>query len=210
MDGENPNLMVTDPPYGVAYEGGQANEKKREKLVGDDDTEVFGKALDVASKHMPTGAWYIWHAGRYAEPVYEAIRKNGFDVRALIIWNKLKAHYGAPSAHYCQKHEPCLYSVKGKASFTGASNEVTVWDIEQPHRNEHHPTQKPLECMARAIGNHEAPIVFDPFLGSGTTLIAAEQLDRRCFGMEIDPTYCDVIVKRFENLTGEEAIRWEG
>jgi DNA modification methylase len=125
----------------------------------------------------------------------------------LIVWHKLKAHYGAPSAHYCQKHEPCLYAVKGSANFIGPSNEVTVWEIDQPSRNEFHPTQKPIECMARAIRNHDAPLIYDPFLGSGTTLIAAEQLGRKCYGMEISPAYCDVIVKRWEMLTGKKATR---
>jgi DNA modification methylase len=207
MDGATANLMVTDPPYGVDYDGGQANAKKREKLSGDDTTEVFHAGLSAALNAVPSGAWYIWHAGRYAEPVYAAIRKCGFDVRALIVWNKLKAHYGAPSAHYCQKHEPCLYAVRDSAGFCGPSNEVTVWDIEQPHRNEHHPTQKPIICMARAIRNHDAKSVYDPFLGSGTTLIAAEQLGRKCYGMEISPAYCDVIVKRWETLTGKKATR---
>jgi len=207
MGGEKAGMMVTDPPYGVSYDGGQANNKKREKLSGDDTAEVFSAGLSAALTAVPSGAWYIWHAGRYAEPVYAAIRNCGFDVRALIIWNKLKAHYGAPSAHYCQKHEPCLYAVKDSAGFCGPSNEVTVWDIEQPHRNEHHPTQKPVICMARAIKNHEAQSVYDPFLGSGTTLIAAEQLGRKCYGMEISPQYCDVIVKRWETLTGKKAER---
>ena len=207
MAGAKAGMMVTDPPYGVDYDGGQANAKKREKLSGDDTTEVFNAGLSAALNAVPSGAWYIWHAGRYAEPVYAAIRKCGFDVRALIVWNKLKAHYGAPSAHYCQKHEPCLYAVRDSAGFCGPSNEVTVWDIEQPHRNEHHPTQKPIICMARAIRNHEAESVYDPFLGSGTTLIAAEQLGRKSYGMEISPAYCDVIVKRWETLTGKNAKR---
>jgi DNA modification methylase len=206
MAGAKAGMMVTDPPYGVDYDGGQANAKKREKLSGDDTTEVFNAGLSAALNAVPSGAWYIWHAGRYAEPVYAAIRKCGFDVRALIVWNKLKAHYGAPSAHYCQKHEPCLYAVRDSAGFCGPSNEVTVWDIEQPHRNEHHPTQKPIICMARAIRNHEAESVYDPFCGSGTTLIAAEQLGRKCYGMEISPAYCDVIVKRWETLTGKTAV----
>lgn len=205
MDGETGNLMVTDPPYGVDYDGGQVNATKRERLKNDDDTEIFGKALALAVTAIPNGSWYVWHAGKYAEPVYEAIRGCGYEVRALIVWNKLKAHYGAPSAHYCQKHEPCLYAVKGSAAFIGASNEVTVWDIDQPSRNEYHPTQKPMECMARAISNHDAPLVYDPFLGSGTTLIAAEQLGRTCYGMEISPAYCDVIIKRWETLTGQTA-----
>lgn len=205
MNGTKAGMMVTDPPYGVDYEGGQANAKKREKLSGDDNTEVFNAGLSTALNAVPSGAWYVWHAGRYAEPVYAAIRKCGFDIRALIVWNKLKAHYGAPSAHYCQKHEPCLYAVRDSAGFCGPSNEVTVWDIEQPHKNEHHPTQKPIECMARSIRNHEAKSVYDPFLGSGTTLIAAEQLGRKCYGMEISPQYCDVIVKRWEKATGKRA-----
>lgn len=207
MNGATANLMVTDPPYGVDYAGGQVNATKRERLKNDDDTEVFGKALALAVMAVPVGSWYVWHAGKYAEPVYAAIRDCGYEVRALIVWNKLKAHYGAPSAHYCQKHEPCLYAVNGSASFIGASNEVTVWDIDQPSRNEYHPTQKPMECMARAIRNHDAPLVYDPFLGSGTTLIAAEQLGRTCYGMEISPAYCDVIVARWEALTGRKAER---
>lgn len=207
MDGETPRLMVTDPPYGVAYEGGQVNAKKRERLQSDEVPDVFAPALACARNIMPEGAWYVWHAGKHAEPVYASIRECGYDVRALIVWHKLKAHYGAPSAHYCQKHEPCLYAVSGSAGFTGPSNEVTVWEIDQPSRNEFHPTQKPVECMARAIRNHDAPLVYDPFLGSGTTLIAAEQLGRTCYGMEISPAYCDVIVKRWETLTGQKATR---
>jgi DNA modification methylase len=205
MDGENPRLMVTDPPYGVAYEGGQVNTKKREKLQSDDMPDVFAPALACAKTIMPQGAWYIWHAGKYAEPVYAAIRQCGYETRSLIVWHKLKAHYGAPSAHYCQKHEPCLYAVNGSAGFIGPSNEVTVWEIEQPSRNEFHPTQKPIECMARAIRNHDATVIYDPFLGSGTTLVAAEQLGRKCYGIEISPQYCDVIVKRWEILTGKKA-----
>ena len=207
MDGVKPALMVTDPPYGVDYAGGQANDKKREKLKNDNDTKVFGSALAVASSIMPKGAWYVWHSDRFALPVYEAAKANGFDVRSVIIWNKLKARYGAPSAHYCAKHEPCLYAVKGNAGFCGASNEVTVWDVEQPARNEHHPTQKPMVCMARAIKNHDAEVVYDPFLGSGTTLLAADQLGRTCYGLEIDPRYCDVIVTRWEQQTGKKAVR---
>lgn len=205
--GQTATLMVTDPPYGVDYQGGSANDRKRERLAGDADTEIFAAALTCALLVVPSGAWYVWHAGRHAEPVYAALRSCGYEARSLIVWNKLKAHYGAPSAHYCQKHEPCLYAVKGSANFCGPSNETSVWDIEQPHRNEFHPTQKPVECMARSIANHEAQIVYDPFLGSGTTLVAAEQLGRTCYGMEISPAYCDVIVERWENLTGQKAVR---
>jgi DNA modification methylase len=203
LGGVVPLLMVTDPPYGVEYDGGVANAKKREKLTGDADTALFGAALMAAASVMPGGAWYVWHADRLAEPVYTAIRVCGWDVRALLIWNKLKPHYGAPMAHYCQKHEPCLYAVKGNAAFCGPSNECTVWDIEQPHRNEHHPTQKPIECMARPIRNHDSEFVYEPFSGSGTTIIACEQLGRKCRAIEISPAYVAVALQRWADATGK-------
>jgi len=191
-----PNLMVTDPPYGVDYQGGEVNKAKRERLAGDDSTDLFAPALGLAAEFMPTGAWYVWHSGRLAAPVHEAISSAGWSVRALVIWNKLNCGFAAPSRHYLQAHEPCLYAVKGTALWIGSSKERSVWDIEQPNRNEHHPTQKPLECMERPIRNHEGD-VYDPFLGSGTTLIAAARQGRKCYGMEISPAYCDVIRKRW-------------
>jgi DNA modification methylase len=199
LEGNKPALMVTDPPYGVAYSGGEVNASKRDSIAGDQDTAIFSAFASVAAKVMPSGAWYIWFADTKAEPVYEAIRLNGYSVRALIVWHKLKAHYGAPSAHYLQKHEPCLYSVRGSADFDGPSTEVTVWEYDQPSRNEYHPTQKPIECMKRPISNHKGD-VYDPFLGSGTTMVAAEQLGRTCYGMEIEPKYCAVILERMTDM----------
>lgn len=201
-----PFIMVTDPPYGVEYDGGEANEKKREKLAGDATADLYEPAFALS----PCAVAYAWFAGSFALPVYAAAIKHGFQPRALIIWNKLKPHYGAPMAHYKQRHEPCLYAVKRPPSkFVASMSEPTVWDIEQPRVNEHHPTQKPVECMARPIRNHggKDDDVYDPFLGSGTTLIAAEQLGRKCYGLEIDPGYCDVIVARWEKLTGKKAER---
>lgn len=203
LGGASPLLMVTDPPYGVNYEGGTANAKKREKLHGDDSADLFGASLSVAALVMPSGAWYIWHADRMAEPVYAAIRSKAWEVRALLIWNKVKPHYGAPMAHYCQKHEPCLYAVKGNAGFSGPSNECTVWDIVQPKVNEHHPTQKPVECMARPIRNHDSEFVYEPFSGSGTTIIACEQLGRKCRAIEISPAYVAVAIQRWADATGK-------
>ena len=203
-----PGLVVTDPPYGIDYQGGQANEKKRPRLQGDTSTDLYASALALAGERMATGAWYVWFADSKGEAVYKAISDLGFEVRALLIWNKLKAHYGAPSAHYCQRHEPCLYAVRGSAVWSGASNEATVWDIVQPSRNEFHPTEKPVECMARPIRNHgvAGDIVYDPFLGSGTTLVAAHSEGRVCYGMEIDPAYVDVSVTRWQEYTNQEAI----
>lgn len=199
MNGETFNLMVTDPPYGVNYEGGAVNKVKREKLSGDDTTHLIEDFAKVALIAVPSGAWYIWHSGTKASPVYRAIEGSGYEVRALIIWHKLKCGYGAPSAHYLQKHEPCLYAVKGSAGFTGPSTETTVWEYDQPRENKDHPTQKPIPCMKRPIENHSSS-VFDPFLGSGTTMVAAEQLKRKCYGLEIEPKYCAVILERMADM----------
>jgi len=201
MGGEQVSLIVTDPPYGVNYDGGANNETKREKLTGDLDAELYDKFLQVAPMNNEC-ALYMWHDGRRANEVYEAAIKNGFEIRSQIIWHKLKAHYGAWMAQYKQKHEPCIYCVKGAPTFSGATNEVTVWEYEQPSRNEFHPTQKPIELMERAIGNHPYLIVYEPFSGSGTTLIACERLGRKCRAVEISPAYCAVAIQRWVDVTG--------
>jgi DNA modification methylase len=123
-----------------------------------------------------------------------------------IIW--AKNHFPIGRGDYHVKHEPCWYCVRaGKPSLmVDDRTQHTLWEIGIPQKSETgHSTQKPIECMAKPIRNHNSPMVYDPFLGSGTTLIAAEQLGRKCYGMEISPQYCDVIVKRWENLTGKKA-----
>jgi len=205
MQGEQVSLIVTDPPYGVNYDGGANNETKREKLTGDLDAELYDKFLQVAPMNNEC-ALYMWHADRRANEVYEAAIKNGFEIRSQIIWHKLKAHYGAWMAQYKQKHEPCIYCVKGAPTFSGATNEVTVWEYEQPSRNEFHPTQKPIELMERAIGNHPYLIVYEPFSGSGTTLIACERLGRKCRAVEISPAYVAVAIQRWVDVTGKEPV----
>jgi len=205
MGGEKAGMVFTDPPYGVNYDGG-LNERKRERLAGDDSGDLYGKALPVIVGACAENApLYIWFAASVGKPVYDAVHAIGYQVRAMIVWNKLNAHYGNFMAQYMQKHEPCLYCVNGNASWIGATNEVTVWDVEQASINEFHPTQKPLALAERAIGNHEADIVFDGFLGSGTALIACERLNRKCYGMEISEQYADVIIRRYEAETGQEA-----
>ena len=205
MGGEKVSLIVTDPPYGVNYDGGANNEIKREKLEGDLDAELYKKFLQVAPISNEC-ALYMWHADRRANEVYEAAIKNGFEVRSQIIWHKLKAHYGAWMAQYKQKHEPCIYCVKGAPVFSGATNEVTVWEYEQPSRNEFHPTQKPIELMERAISNHPYLIIYEPFSGSGTTLIACERLGRKCRAVEISPAYVAVAIQRWVDVTGKEPV----
>jgi DNA modification methylase len=198
LAGARPNLIVTDPPYGVNYAGGAVNKQKRRAIEGDVSFDVGVQAIKLASSACAKNvAIYCWFAGTKGNAVYQAIEGSGFEVRSLIIWRKLSCGFGAPSAHYLQDHEPCLYAVRGSANFTGPSTERAVWEIKQPNRNEHHPTQKPIECMERAIANHAPTIVYDPFGGSGTTLIACAMTGRRARLIEIDPRYCDVIRRRW-------------
>jgi DNA modification methylase len=202
------DLIITDPPYGVSYTGGQ-NANKREMLLND-DVNVFAESIPlgyVFSK--PDAALYVWFAGSKGHLAFDAVRDADYQVRAMLFWHKLKAHYGSFMSQYMPKHEPLLYCHKRGESpkWRGATNEVTVWEYDQPARNEHHPTQKPVEVMTRAIKNSSdrGDVVLDFFLGSGSTLIACEQIDRVCYGVELDPKYVDVIIKRWETLTGLKA-----
>jgi DNA modification methylase len=195
LAGNTPNLMVTDPPYGVEYEGGSGNSNKRSGLQGDSSAALYAEVQIPSCVNVI----YEWHADLMAEEVYAALRSHGFKIRSQIIWNKINAHYGSFMAHYLQKHEPCVYAVRQRAGWIGPSNEKSVWEIEQPSRNEHHPTEKPLECMAIPIRNHSGD-VYDPFMGSGTTMVAAEQLNRTCYGMEIEPKYVAVTLERMSKL----------
>lgn len=210
MDGAKADMVFTDPPYGVNYSGGIQYTKsgkktnQRERLEGDHTTSIYLDSVPVMAKYCD-GPIYIWFADTKALDVYMAIETVG-EIHALIIWKK-GGGYGALGANYKQAHEPCLYwKPKGKTlRWVGDSTECTVWDLQKDGKNEYHPTQKPVALAERAIGNHKARSVLDLFLGSGSTLIACEKTGRRCYGMEIDPVYCDVIVKRWEDFTGNTA-----
>ena len=209
MGGDFAQLVVTDPPYGVDYQGGVFS--KRDKLNGDETADLYGPILKLAYEFSDAkAAVYLWHSDGKAVDVFAALDAAKYVRRITIIWNKNIAQFGALSAQYKQKHEPCHYLFKRGQSprWFGPTNETTVWDIDRNQTNEHHPTEKPVGIMARPIQNSSeaADIVLDLFLGSGTTLIAAEQLNRKCYGIEISPAYCDVIVKRWENLTGKKAV----
>lgn len=201
MAGEKAGLVYTDPPYGVDYDGGT---KVREKLAGDASTMLYDPACAMAFAFSDESApLYLWHAGVKGIAAAAA----GYEIRCEIVWNKNQAQFGALSAHYKQKHEPCYYCVKrGKATkWCGPTNEVTVWDCDRASVNEFHPTQKPVDLAVRAMRNHRVKIVADWFAGSGSTIIAAEQLSRRCFAVEIEPRYVDVAVARWEKFTGKKA-----
>lgn len=215
LDGQTPRLCVTDPPYGVNYdpawrqraaEAGHINyAARRTGDVPGDDRLDWREAYAL----FPGDVFYVWHAGRYAVPAIESLESCGFEVRTQIIWRK--PGFVISRGHYNWQHEPCWYAVRkgANAGWIGNHSQSTVWDIcpaGSDRGDLGHGTQKPVECMARPIRNHEGD-VYDPFLGSGTTLIAAQQLGRRCYGIEIEPRYVDVTCQRFLNLTGESPVR---
>lgn len=212
MDGQKADMVFTDPPYGVDYDGGHATEKRREKLANDDDVNMYDlpvkNAFLVSKDDAPL---YLWFADRFATDVVTGLSKAGYQVRCWIIWNKNVAQFGAIGAQYKAKHEPCIYAFKrGKSpNWDGPTNEVTVWDVSRDHRNEHHPTQKPTALAERAMANHKVKIVLDLFGGSGSTLIASEKTGRSSRLMELDPRYCDVIIKRWQDFTGKQAVHAE-
>lgn len=209
LEGAEPYLMVTDPPYGVSYEASWRSEAgihNRPAAYGqvlNDDRTDWSEAYRL----FPGCVAYVWVADPAVGEVQGRLEELGFVARALIVWHKTPWVIGR--GHYNWQHETCWYAVrKGQsASWCGDGSQSTVWDIPKPQRSETgHSTQKPVECMERPIRNHRGD-VYDPFVGSGTTLIAAERQRRRCFAVELNPAYCDVAVKRWEDYTGQEAVR---
>lgn len=220
LDGKAPVLMVTDPPYGVEYDpawrdGVDLGIGKRAtgKVQNDSRTN-----WEVAYRLWGAQVAYVWHACRFAAAFQSSIESAGYQIISQIIW--VKQHFAIGRGDYHFQHEPCWYAVRsgGKHNWQGARDQSTVWNISNnnPFGNSAateektgHGTQKPIECMSRPIKNNTAPgdLVVDPFLGSGTTLIAADRLGRACYGAEIDLGYCEMILTRWEKETGKKAVR---
>jgi DNA modification methylase len=211
-----PHLMVTDPPYGVNYEADWRTRVSRTKGFG--GSPVGAKAVgrvDNDDQADWTATWslfagdvaYIWHASLHADEVFASIKSAGFALRAVIVWNKNRTIIGRGNYHW--SHEPCAYAVRnGKnGHWQGARDQSTVWEITHRASETGHSTQKPAEAMRRPIANNSerGEAVYDPFVGSGTTIIAAEMLGRRCLAIEINPAYVDVCVKRWQAFTGGTA-----
>jgi len=207
LDGDKPEIMVTDPPYGVNYDP-----TWRVDIGLSENTNKMGK---VQNDHIAdwTPAWqlfdgnvcYVYHGGVNAGIVQKSIEDAGFNIRAQIIWDKARLIMGRGDYHW--QHEPCWYAVRDGE--TGTRNDdrtqTTVWQISTDEDKGHgHGTQKPIECMARPIRNHHCTTVYEPFSGSGTTIIACEQLDRKCRAIEIDPNYVAVTLERYKEATGNE------
>lgn len=214
--GVRPHLMVTDPPYGVEYDPNWRNEADRangnpygDRAIGkvaNDDRADWSEAYAL----FPGDVCYVWHpaAGALQNEFYRNLCDAGFDVRMQIIWSKSRFPIGR--GHYHVQHEPCWYAVrKGKTGhWTGDRKQSTIWQIDHRKSETGHGTQKPVECMRRPIVNNSSPgqAVYEPFSGSGTTIIAAETTGRVCYAMEIEPKYVDVAVKRWEDMTGQTAV----
>lgn len=244
MGGEQADMVFTDPPYGIDYKGGGENTSRKiegDNLPEDEFQGFLNRAFENYSRHAkPSAPFYIFHASRTQSQFEKALKKNGFEIRNQLIWNKPMAALGW--GDYRWKHEPFFYAGRAgeKLNFYGDRTHGTVWDFQKSetqllnwarkqkkleqdgkttvwsmardNTNEYvHPTQKPAELIIHALMNSTKPgnLILDLFLGSGSTIIASEKADRRCFGMEIDRHFCDVIIKRWEDYTGQKAVKIE-
>ena len=210
MDGQKADIAVTDPPYNVGYTGGTKdaltiqNDKQEDTAFRQFLSSAFTN-MDAAMK--PGAVFYIWHADSEGYNFRAACKEAGWQVRQCLIWNKNQLVMGRQDYHW--KHEPCLYGWKEGAAHLWASDrkQTTILCFDRPQKNAEHPTMKPVALLAYQIANNTKgeDIALDLFGGSGTTLVACEQLGRKCYMMELDPKYCDVIIKRWEELTGNKA-----
>lgn len=200
-------MYLTDPPYNVAYEG-----KTEDKLTIQNDSmedsafyQFLVDSFVAADSVMNEGAaFYVWHADSEGYNFRGACRAVEWELRECLIWNKNTMVLGRRD--YQWKHEPCLYGWKGGAAHNWYSDrkQTTVIDMNKPNRNAEHPTMKPVQLFAYLMENSSKPgdIILDSFCGSGTTLIACEQMGRVARVLELDPKYCDVIIERYINLVG--------
>jgi DNA modification methylase len=219
LGGVKPHLMVTDPPYGVEYDPkwrldaglNKEHQTLAKGKVSNDDRADWTEAWAL----FPGDVVYVWHGALHASEVAASLAEAGFHVRAQIIWAKPSLVIGR--GHYHWQHEPCWYAVRKGATghWAGDRKQSTLWQIQNMHRTQgnvddgktSHGTQKPVECMKRPIENNSSPgqAVYEPFSGSGTTIIAAEMTGRACHAIELNPAYVDVAIKRWQDFTGQAA-----
>lgn len=216
LGGAKPTLLVTDPPYGVEYDpswrerAGLGQQRQTGRIRNDDRADWM-----EAYRLFEGDVAYVWHAGVHAAEVAAGLEAAGLRIRAQIIW--AKQHFALGRGDYHWQHEPAWYAVReGREShWCGDRTQSTLWQVANLNafggsREEAtgHATQKPLELMRRPILNHTVMggLAYDPFLGSGTTLIAAEETGRICYGLDIDPRYVDLAIRRWQKQTGQSAV----
>ena len=227
LGGKKPNLMVTDPPYGVEYDPSWRAEPGKLGAVDGSFLSTAGvRKGDVSNDHRADwceaydlfhgNVVYCWHGALFSSVVEESLHRSGFQTRAQIVWAKQHAPISRGDYHW--RHECCWYMVrKGKTgNWCGDRKQNTVWDIANQNAfgggdedtKASHSTQKPIECMRRPIQNNSKPgdYVYEPFAGSGTTIIAAEMMNRYALAIELAPNYVDVCVERWQTFAKGEAI----
>jgi DNA modification methylase len=218
LDKETASLLFTDPPYNVDYKTPAKGSRWR-AIAGDRvPVKEYSRWLTQVIKQSagslsPGSAAYVWNGHKNFSLMHQCLENEGFKVSAVITW--AKESFALGRGDYKQQTEFCLYAWKqgnGAHRWYGPLNETTLWQIRRESTKTYqHPTQKPLELAERAIRNstRAGELVLDPFLGSGTTLIASERTGRKCYGIELDPLYCDVIVRRYIAFAGEKALSSE-
>ena len=211
MGGAKADLLLTDPPYNVDYVGKTKDALKidNDRMSNADFRAFLLEAFTAARQSMKAGAaFYIWHADSNGYDFRGACMDAGWKVRQCLIWEKDILVLGQQDCQW--QHEPCLYGWNEGAGHAWYSDrkQTTILRFDKPTRSKEHPTMKPVPLFGYLVQNSSKPgdIVLDPFSGSGTTVIAAEQLDRTAYVMELNERYCDVIVKRWEEQTGEKAV----
>jgi DNA modification methylase len=212
MRDERASMVFTDPPYNIAYKGGT---KKRTAIANDSmvDNAFYTFLLRsyqaMFSVMKPGASIYVCHADTERVNFTKAFIDAGFHLSSVLIWSKNNSTFGRQD--YFWKHEPILYgwNSEGPHDWLGPNNEETVWNIDRPSRSDEHPTMKPIALIERALQNSspKGGLVFDPFGGSGSTLIACEKIGRKCFTMELEPRYVDVILDRWSAYTGQDPMR---
>ena len=208
MDGKKANMLLTDPPYGVSFKSSSGLTIKNDSMKNEEFYNFLKASFDAVVEHMEKGGvGYVFHADTEGLNFRKAFVDSGFHLAGCCIWVKDSLVLGR--SDYQWQHEPVLYGFLQNGSHPWFSDrkQTTIWNFKKPKRNENHPTSKPLDLLGYPIGNstQENAIVVDTFGGSGSTMMACEQLNRVCYMMELDPKYASVILRRYVEDTGDEA-----
>jgi DNA modification methylase len=219
MNGETADMCFTDPPYlmdftgGIHADGSKSFNAKHGEILNDkmskQDGENFLDDINLTIKNNVSGAFYITFYRLGIDGYFNSLERVGLKYRSLIIWNK--GNHTLSNSDYMSMYEPIFYGWVNDHKFYGGNNGMDIWDIKRTKKNDLHPTMKPVELIEKALdgGSKKDDLILDIFLGSGSTLIGCEKKGRKCYGMELDPKYVDVIVKRWQDYTGKKAIHAE-
>ena len=215
MNGETADMCFTDPPYlmdftgGIHADGSKSFNAKHGEILNDkmskQDGENFLDDINLTIKNNVSGAFYITFYRLGIDGYFNSLERVGLKYRSLIIWNK--GNHTLSNSDYMSMYEPIFYGWVNDHKFYGGNNGMDIWDIKRTKKNDLHPTMKPVELIEKALdgGSKKDDLILDIFLGSGSTLIGCEKKGRKCYGMELEPKYVDVIIKRWQEYTGQEA-----